>query len=220
MIIFLLKFISNCEYTFSTMKTTLHKHFLVSLLTFILSLFALMASSQTVQTFASSGTWVCPYGVTSITVETWGGGGGGGAAPNNPGVGGGGGGGAYRITTLVPVTFGTSYNYVVGTGGAGNNSTAGANGIASSFNGLYVANPGLGGGTSTTIATGGAGGTGGTFNGGNGAAGTFSLARSGGGGGGAGSGGNGGSTLTNRSEERRVGKECVQPCRSRWSPYH
>ena len=25
---------------------------------------------------------------------------------------------------------------------------------------------------------------------------------------------------TSRSEERRVGKECVQPCRSRWSPYH
>src|SRR3546814_18654161 len=23
-----------------------------------------------------------------------------------------------------------------------------------------------------------------------------------------------------RSEERRVGKECVRPCRSRWSPYH
>ena len=23
-----------------------------------------------------------------------------------------------------------------------------------------------------------------------------------------------------RSEERRIGKECVQPCRSRWSPYH
>src|SRR3546814_11605182 len=23
-----------------------------------------------------------------------------------------------------------------------------------------------------------------------------------------------------RSEERRVGKECVIPCRSRWSPYH
>ena len=22
------------------------------------------------------------------------------------------------------------------------------------------------------------------------------------------------------SEERRVGKECVNPCRSRWSPYH
>src|SRR3546814_17050280 len=23
-----------------------------------------------------------------------------------------------------------------------------------------------------------------------------------------------------RSEARRVGKECVSPCRSRWSPYH
>src|SRR3546814_15132705 len=23
-----------------------------------------------------------------------------------------------------------------------------------------------------------------------------------------------------RSEELRVGKECVSPCRSRWSPYH
>src|SRR3546814_11583873 len=26
--------------------------------------------------------------------------------------------------------------------------------------------------------------------------------------------------LHERSEERRVGKECVSPCRSRWSPYH
>src|SRR3546814_3769241 len=26
--------------------------------------------------------------------------------------------------------------------------------------------------------------------------------------------------LTNRSEERRVGKECVSTCRYRWSPYH
>ena len=25
---------------------------------------------------------------------------------------------------------------------------------------------------------------------------------------------------TRRSEERRVGKECIPPCRSRWSPYH
>src|SRR3546814_11546730 len=25
---------------------------------------------------------------------------------------------------------------------------------------------------------------------------------------------------TMRSEERRVGKECVSTCRSRWSPYH
>src|SRR3546814_15053351 len=27
-------------------------------------------------------------------------------------------------------------------------------------------------------------------------------------------------TTVNRSEERRVGKECVSTCRSRWSPYH
>ena len=32
-----------------------------------------------------------------------------------------------------------------------------------------------------------------------------------------------GSTVTitgKRSEERRVGKECLRLCRSRWSPYH
>src|SRR3546814_14738003 len=27
-------------------------------------------------------------------------------------------------------------------------------------------------------------------------------------------------TLDKRSEERRVGKECVSTCTSRWSPYH
>ena len=26
--------------------------------------------------------------------------------------------------------------------------------------------------------------------------------------------------FSNRSEERRVGKECLRLCRSRWSPYH
>ena len=30
----------------------------------------------------------------------------------------------------------------------------------------------------------------------------------------------GGATGGVRSEERRVGKECPQLCRSRWSPYH
>src|SRR3546814_6578702 len=28
------------------------------------------------------------------------------------------------------------------------------------------------------------------------------------------------SNIVGRSEERRVGKECVSTCRSRWSPYH
>src|SRR3546814_1403435 len=27
-------------------------------------------------------------------------------------------------------------------------------------------------------------------------------------------------SVQSRSEERRVGKECVSTCRSRWSPYH
>src|SRR3546814_16759274 len=27
-------------------------------------------------------------------------------------------------------------------------------------------------------------------------------------------------SASGRSEERRVGKECVSTCRSRWSPYH
>src|SRR3546814_3185837 len=30
----------------------------------------------------------------------------------------------------------------------------------------------------------------------------------------------GGRNRFQRSEERRVGKECVSTCRSRWSPYH
>src|SRR3546814_12831992 len=30
----------------------------------------------------------------------------------------------------------------------------------------------------------------------------------------------GGRPVRARSEERRVGKECVSTCRSRWSPYH
>src|SRR3546814_15047988 len=29
-----------------------------------------------------------------------------------------------------------------------------------------------------------------------------------------------GDTMAGRSEERRVGKECVSTCRSRWWPYH
>src|SRR3546814_16108522 len=29
-----------------------------------------------------------------------------------------------------------------------------------------------------------------------------------------------GTDVIDRSEERRVGKECVSTCRSRWSPYH
>ena len=175
----------------STMKTTLQKTFALSLLTFILSFLVFLAHAQTtVQTITASGpgSWVCPYGVTSIIVETWGGGGAGGAALNNPSGGGGGGGGSYKISTLIPVTFGTTYNYIVGAGGIGNNTGTVADGVASSFNGLYIANAGLGG-VSGTAGAGGNGGTGGNLNGG--AGGTSLNASSGGGGGGAGSTGNG-----------------------------
>src|SRR3546814_19747927 len=39
-------------------------------------------------------------------------------------------------------------------------------------------------------------------------------------GGGTAAGAAGGLSAARRSEERRVGKECVSTCRSRWSPYH
>src|SRR3546814_10877739 len=39
-------------------------------------------------------------------------------------------------------------------------------------------------------------------------------------GGGVAAGGDGGAVLACRSEERRVGTECVSTCSSRWSPYH
>ena len=140
------------------------------------------SSAQTIQTFSGSGSWVCPYGVSSVTVETWGGGGAGGGCTNK--AGGGGGGGAYTTTTL-PVSYGNSYNYVVGTGGVGA-ATAGPAGGASSFNAVCVANGGAGGGLGTTTdGAGGIGGTG-TYAGGNGAAAVYATG-SGGGGGGAGS---------------------------------
>ncbi len=170
----------------STMKTTLQKTFALSLLTFLLSILVFVSNAQSIQTFTISGPWVCPVGVTTITVETWGGGGAGVAAPPNS-VGSGGGGGAYKITTGVVVSAGTSYPCVVGAGGIGNNSGSGGNGSLSSFNGLYIANPGTGG---ISIGISGVGGIGGTYDGGNGGIGIGSA--SGGGGGGAGSTGSGG----------------------------
>jgi hypothetical protein len=159
------------------------------LLTLFGVLFILTAvTAQTIQTFNTSGSWVCPAGVTSVVAESWGGGGAGGGTTVANGGGGGGGGGAYKKTTLA-VTPGNTYAYVVGLGGGGGTG-AGANGGLSSFDGTNIANGGSGGGGGAA-GTAGAGGTGGTFNGGNGAAGVSST-NSGGGGGGAGSTGNGG----------------------------
>lgn len=74
------------------------------------------------------GTWTCPAGVTSLTVECWGGGGAGGtilALPNAEGtnyrakvLGGGGAGGSYAAVTIPNPTAGV-YSYTVGIGGQG-----------------------------------------------------------------------------------------------------
>ena len=83
-------------------------------------------TSATSVTFNTSGSWVAPTGVTSVTVEVWGGGGkGGDASGSGEQEGGGGGGGAYSIKNSIAVTPGNSYSYVVGAGATG--SSAGGN---------------------------------------------------------------------------------------------
>lgn len=69
------------------------------------------------QTFTNSGTWLCPPGVTSVTVECWGGGGkGGSVSGNTTEAGGGGGGGGYSKKVDIPVVPGTTYTVTVGLG--------------------------------------------------------------------------------------------------------
>jgi hypothetical protein len=99
---------------------------------------------------ASSGTWVCPTGVTSISVLCVGAGGGG---YNN---GGGGGGGALAYGNSITVVPGQSYSYVAGAGSAGNN------GGSSSFNTSWVvAGGGIVGASGIARQCGGGGGAGG-----------------------------------------------------------
>lgn len=76
--------------------------------------------------FTANGTFVCPAGVTLVTLEGCGGGGGGGGgeAGNTGGFSrsqcsGGGGGGAICGRVTVAVTPGTSYGIVIGQGGTG-----------------------------------------------------------------------------------------------------
>jgi len=151
-------------------------------------------------TTPGSDTWLCPAGVTSVTVHCIGGGGGGGGSRSNSVYGGGGGAGGSYATKVVTVTPGNTYNLYVGEGGAGGTNGNGVDGTASWFNN-----------TSEVYAVGGAGGdepNGGTvsggsgtttgcigttvYAGGDGANGTGSGGISGGGGGAAGSGGAGG----------------------------
>ena len=102
-------------------------------------------------TITTSGTWVCPTGVTSVQVECWGGGGAGAGTQNSSNLypGGGGGGGNYSTKTI-SVTPGNSYTVTIGAGGTGGvvSSTAayGGNGGTTSFGGVLFASGGSGGG--------------------------------------------------------------------------
>ena len=114
-------------------------------------------------TTAGSSSWVCPAGVTSITVECWGGGGGGGGVnitgtTNNKGGGGAGGQYAKKVVTVVP---GNSYTVVVGAAGTAGNTGAGGAGADSTFaTTTVVAKGGASGAGSTTALAGGAAGVG------------------------------------------------------------
>jgi hyaluronate lyase len=75
---------------------------------------------ETVSTYKSSTTWVCPTNVTAVQVECWGGGGVGGSAIRGTGgfaTGGGGAGGAYAKCNSYSVVPGTTYYINVGAGG-------------------------------------------------------------------------------------------------------
>lgn len=146
------------------------------------------AGAQSQQTWAVSGTFTVPAGVTQITVECWGAGGGGSSINANNRRGGGGGGGAYARSVL-NVSPDQVFNVNVGTGGMQNTS-----GGSTSFGNLVVAEGGQAGQNNNS-----GGGSGGQasastgqvrYSGGNGGGG--GTVSSGGGGGAAGSGGNGG----------------------------
>jgi hypothetical protein len=99
---------------------------------FVLLFLPILGISQTSVNFTSNSTWICPAGVTQITIEAWGGGGAGGGATGNPSAGGGGAGGAYVKNTTLAVTPLASYNVTVGA--TKNGTTAGGqNGNPSSF---------------------------------------------------------------------------------------
>ncbi len=179
------------------------------------SLYAFTEVYNTVGTFD----WVCPDGVTSITVECWGGGGAGGSAyrfsgatGSNHAGGGGGGGGAYSKGNAIAVTPGITYTITIPT--AATNPVVQGNpiivdGTDVSFTGDSATVTAVGGKggesieTTTDIPLAGAGGLGGdsansigdtAFSGGDGA--TRPTQAAGAGGGGAGNANDGGDALS------------------------
>ena len=152
--------------------------------------------------YTASGTWTCPPGVTSVTVECWGGGGAGGGATVNNTCGGGGAGGSYATSTISVIPL-TPYTITVGATKSG--ATTGTNSGNPTWFGsttTVYANGGIGGGPSATASTNGIAGiavtTGNvgttTYKGGDGTVGNYTSGVAGGaGGGGAGSTGQGNS---------------------------
>jgi hypothetical protein len=100
--------------------------------------------------FASSSTWTCPAGVTSVKIYAVGGGGGG---STNQGQGGRGG----RGVVFATVTPGTVYTVTVGTGGASVNGLSGSGGTTSV--GSLITATGGGGGNNNCCGIDGASGT-------------------------------------------------------------
>ena len=169
---------------------------LLRLLSAWLLLATILASGQThTLDLTSSGTYIVPQGVTSLTVEAWGGGGGGGGAQASSfstRSGSGGGGGSYSRRAITPLA--SSYGYSVGSGGSAGDNLNGGDGGTTTFGGSVLMNAPGGKGGKRNSGGAGAGGTGATgatvFNGGSGADGENGT--SGGGGGSAGGNGNGG----------------------------
>lgn len=86
----------------------------------------------TSEEFLSSGTWVCPAGITKIIIFMCGGGGGAGGGNNGNDVSGGGA-GSNTVFHCLSVIPGTSYPVVIGTGGAGATNGLGVVGTDTTF---------------------------------------------------------------------------------------
>lgn len=163
--------------------------------TFLLPLTAF----ATTVVFTTSGTWMVPAGVTSVTADVWAGGGGGGSGSGGGAGAGGGGGGAFSEQTAITVVPGNVYSLTVGLGGAGqpflgsvgnggdsmflSSTTVLAKGGSGSSGASGAPGGAAASGVGTTKHSGGAGGSDGS---------SCAAGASGGGGGGAGTTGDGG----------------------------
>jgi fibronectin-binding autotransporter adhesin len=99
-----------------TESNALFKLYLLTIATFIF--FQTKSQTQS-QTFTTTGTWVAPCGVTTVTVQCWGGGAGGGYGSGQVQGGTGGDGGQYIEELNAFVQPGYTYSFTIGAGGDG-----------------------------------------------------------------------------------------------------